>query len=66
MAGGQLLMPKAIPMVCIVCRRTPGAYFGRLVFPQEEAVPECPNHEGSDLHYPLTPVNALSPRSLTK
>lgn len=42
-------MTKAVPMVCPVCIRRPGAYYGRLVFPDEllpsaPDVPRCPNH----------------------
>lgn len=60
-------MTKAVPMVCLVCKHQ-GSYYGRLVFPQElepdEAgvvtEPECPNHTGSDLTFPLTPVNNIA------
>lgn len=55
---------KATPMVCLVCKHTPGAYYGRLVFPEELAPgqpePQCPNHEGKDLEYPLTPVDVAT------
>lgn len=51
---------KPVPMVCVVCKHTPGSYYGRLVFPEElvdGAVPECPNHTGKSMKYPLTAVN---------
>lgn len=56
-------------MVCVVCRHTPGSFYGRLVWDEElvpgQADPTCPNHEGKELEYPLTPVNAPAP-AITK
>jgi hypothetical protein len=34
---------KSQPFSCRVCRRTPGAFFGRLLLPGDQ-IPQCPNH----------------------
>jgi hypothetical protein len=39
-------------MVCPVCRPTEN-YYGRIVFPGEEAEPICPNHTNEEDIHPL-------------
>lgn len=37
---------KPKPYRCPVCAELPESYYGRLVFPDEQGTPTCPNHKG--------------------